>query len=66
MPNGHGRTVPTMQELKRGIYLDFEGNKDQQPTLLGTMKDDQSDFGLRELFVGHRVSRWNTGRSSGE
>ena len=44
MPNGHGRTVPTMQELKRGIYLDFEGNMNQQPTLLGTMKDDQSDF----------------------
>jgi len=48
MPNGHGRTVPTMQELKRGIYLDFEGNMNQQPTLLGTMKDDQSDFVIVE------------------
>lgn len=51
MPNGQGRTVPTMQELKRGIYLDFEGNKDQQPTLLGTMKDDQTDFVIvEEIF----------------
>ena len=49
MPNGHGRTVPTMQELKRGIYLDFEGNMNQQPTLLGTMKDDQSDFVISEF-----------------
>ena len=37
MPNGHGRTVPTMQELKRGIYLDFEGTIADPPSLLGVL-----------------------------
>ncbi len=46
MPNG--RVVPTMQELERGIYVDFEGNKDRHPTLLGMMTDDQVDLVIVE------------------
>ena len=43
-----GRTVPTMAELERAIYVDFEGNKDRHPTLLGMMTDGEVDLVIVE------------------
>ena len=52
-----GRMVPTIQELERAIYVDFEGNVDRHPTLLGMMTGDQLDLVIVEKVFKDRADR---------
>jgi len=51
---GIGRSVLTPAEAKRALYVDFEGNEDRDPTLLGVLaeKEGPEFWIVEEAFAG--------------
>jgi len=54
---GIGRSILTPAEAQRALYVDFEGNKDRDPTLLGALVDVQGpEFWIVEEAFAVRTS----------